>query len=262
MFTLMKPSIAIIGSGNVATNLGLALHQNGFSISVVYSKNLANAQTLAKQLNAKATDKLSAVSPQLNWYIIAVKDDAISHVSEQLTVDGLVVHTSGSVPMHVLQKHKRNGVFYPLQTFTKSTPVSFSGVPILIEATHQPDLEMLHNIAAVLSNNVLEVSSTQRQMLHVAAVFANNFTNHLMGVAKDLLAQYQLPQNLLDELILRTANQAVNNNPFLVQTGPVARNDMETVSTHIQLLQQNPQYRQVYELLSQSIARTSNEKKV
>jgi len=258
----MKPTIALIGSGNVATNLGLALQKHGYAVTVVYSKSLAHAQTLAKQLKATATDILSAIPTNLDLYILAVKDDVLGNVSSQLKVKGLVIHTSGSVPLQILSAHKHRGVFYPLQTLTKKTPIAFKAVPILLEASTTKDLQLLHEIASELSNDVLEVSSTQRQMLHVAAVFANNFTNHLMGVAKDLLAQYQLPEHLLDELIQRTAKQAITHHPFSVQTGPVARNDMETVSMHIQLLQQNPQYRQVYEMLSQSIARSLQEKKV
>lgn len=258
----MKPTIALIGSGNVATNLGLALQKQGHSVLVVYSKTLEQAQVLAKQLKATATDTLAAIPTNLDLYILAVKDDALASVSSQLHVKGLVVHTSGSVPLQLLSAHKHRGVFYPLQTLTKKTPIAFKAIPLLLEASTPKDLQLLHQIASELSNEVLEVSSNQRQMLHVAAVFANNFTNHLMGIAKDLLAQSQLPSHLLDELIQRTAKQAVIHHPFSVQTGPVARNDMETVSTHIQLLQQNPQYRQVYELLSQSIARTLQEKKV
>ncbi len=258
----MKPTIALIGSGNVATNLGLALKKQGYSVLVVYSKTLANAQVLAKQLKATATDTLAAIPTNLDLYILALKDDVLASVSSQLHVKGLVVHTSGSVPLQILSAYKHRGVFYPLQTLTKKTPIAFNTIPLLLEASTPKDSQLLHQIASELSNEVLEVSSNQRQMLHVAAVFANNFTNHLMGIAKDLLAQSQLPSHLLDELIQRTAKQAVNHHPFSVQTGPVARNDMETVSTHIQLLQQNPQYRQVYELLSQSIARTLQEKKV
>ena len=255
--------VAIIGSGQVATCLAQALHAKGFCIDTVYSRNLNNAQALANKFaGVKAISNLQQLNTQLNLYVIAVSDDAIAEVASHLKVNGLVVHTSGSVSITSLNNQLRFGVFYPLQTITKNTSPDFTQVPILIEANTHADELLLAQLADIISTRVLLANSQQRQSLHLAAVFANNFTNHIMGIAKHILQQSNLPDDLLNPLILQTAQNAINNNPFDVQTGPVMRNDLETINTHLNLLQQFPQYRQVYELLSGSIGVLKQQKKV
>ncbi|MCC7532964.1 MAG: DUF2520 domain-containing protein [Bacteroidia bacterium] len=254
----MSPAIAIIGSGNVATQLGLALQSKGLNIACVYSKTHNNAIALTQLLNTKAVQFINEIPNDLDWYIIAVNDDAIAAVSAQLNVNGIVTHTSGSVSIEVLCKHERRGVFYPLQTITKNANVDFSAINILVESADENDAILIKKYAKLLSDKVLEVSSAQRQMLHVAAVFANNFTNHLMGIAKEILETKNLPTNLLDDLILQTANKATLQHPFSIQTGPKARNDIKTIEKHIELLQSNPDYLRLYLLLTESIGSKTN----
>ncbi|MCZ2141353.1 MAG: DUF2520 domain-containing protein [Bacteroidia bacterium] len=254
----MSPAIAIIGSGNVATQLGLALQNKGLNIACVYSKTHNNAIALAQLLDTKAVQFINEIPNDLDWYIIAVNDDAIAAVSAQLNVNGIVTHTSGSVSIKVLCKHERRGVFYPLQTITKNANIDFSAINILVESADENDAILIKKYAKLLSDKVLEVSSAQRQMLHVAAVFANNFTNHLMGIAKEILETNNLPTNLLDDLILQTANKATLQHPFSIQTGPKARNDINTINKHIELLQSNPDYLRLYLLLTESIGSKTN----
>jgi predicted short-subunit dehydrogenase-like oxidoreductase (DUF2520 family) len=261
MYTIQK--IGIIGSGNVATCLAHALQAKGFFIDTVFSRDITHAQNLASQLHGtKATNNLHALDVNLDVYFMAVTDDAIIKTASQIKLNGLVVHTSGSVGLAALETQPRRGVFYPLQTITKNTAPNFEQVPILIEAADKTDENILLQLATSLSNRALLANSEQRQSLHLAAVFANNFTNHLMGIAKQILQQSNLPNDLLNPLILQTAQNAINNNPFDVQTGPVMRNDLETINTHLNLLQHYPQYRQVYELLSGSIGALKHQKKV
>lgn len=248
----MKTSV-IIGSGNVATCFAKAFVNKGVSIAAVYSRNLNHAQQLADAVGGVATNNFNKLPTGADLYVIAVSDNAIESVSKQLKVTGLVVHTSGCTAMDALKNNKRYGVFYGLQTFNKNTLTDLSHVPFLIEASNDKDEKLLKQFASNISTNVQVANTKQRQALHVAAVFANNFSNHLFVIAKQLLEQHQLSFDLLKPIILQTAQNAVTHNPVDVQTGPVVRNDTDTIATHLEVLQKYPEYRQIYELLSQSI---------
>ncbi|MCU0422687.1 MAG: DUF2520 domain-containing protein [Bacteroidia bacterium] len=249
----MINQIVIIGSGNIATCISKAFKSKGLEINQVYSRNLAHAVELAELVSAQAIDDLTKINPNADLYLIAVKDDAIEYVSNHLEVKGIVVHTSGSTPIDVLHKHKKHGVFYPLQTIKKEHQPEFITMPILIEGNHEFELKALHELAEKLSGQVYEVTTRQRQSLHIAAVFANNFTNHMLAMAKQLMQDNELDFELLKPLIIRTALNAVENDPLKVQTGPVMRKDSATIEMHLDLLRNKPTYRQVYEMMSQSI---------
>ena len=248
-------SVVIIGSGRAATCIGKALRQKGIEIVAVYSRNIHHARVLAKELNAFATDSIQNLPDHADLYLIAVSDEAIHGISQQLNVNGLIVHTSGSADLEALEHKKRAGVFYALQTFNKHIQPDFTEIPILIETNNNADGKLLKHLASRLSNRIYEVNSKQRQALHVAAVFANNFTNHLFGVARTLLENNNLPFELIVPLMQQTTENAIHNHPFDVQTGPVVRKDYGTIMIHIELLKDYPEYRQLYELLSQSIVK-------
>lgn len=248
-------SVVIIGSGNVATLLGMAFLQAGLRIEAVYSRHAANAEVLAGKLHTQAVAQLHDLPRNAGLYLVAVKDEAIADVAQQLgQVNGLVVHTSGSTPLSVLSRHKRHGVFYALQTFNKNNPVELTSVPFLIEASSETDQQLLMKLASLFSNNVQAATTAQRQALHVAAVFANNFTNHLYAVSKALLDEQQLPFDLLKPLIERTVDNALQGDPAALQTGPAIRNDRNILGLHLQLLEKHPRWREVYEVISRSIA--------
>jgi predicted short-subunit dehydrogenase-like oxidoreductase (DUF2520 family) len=247
-------SAIIIGSGNVATHLGKALKRSGITIDVVYSRNLEHAEQLASRLGAVPYTDLKLVPSHADLYLIAVKDAAIEEVSLQLTVnDGLVVHTSGITPMSVLKIHKRHGVFYPLQTLTKNVEPDLKNIPLLIEASNEHDQRALELIAATISEKVFTITSEQRQFVHLAAVFANNFSNHLYAIAEQITQAHQIPFEILKPLILETARKVQEHDPLTIQTGPAIRNDQPTIEQHLLLLKQTPEFRQMYELLSRSI---------
>ncbi len=250
----MSKSIVIIGSGNVATHLGNALKQGGFSVDIVYSRDGQKATALAHQLGAIPYTQLELLPTHADLYLIAVKDAVIEDVAGLLpVVDGLVVHTSGTTPMSVLAKHKRAGVFYPLQSLSKNTPVSIGDIPLLLEATHAGDLAILESIAKQCGATTLTVNSEDRKTVHLAAVFANNFSNYLYTVAEQILSTKGISIDILKPLILETARKVQHHAPSKVQTGPAMRNDIPTMEMHLKLMEQMPQYQKIYELLSKGI---------
>ncbi|MEY3678720.1 MAG: hypothetical protein RI924_861 [Bacteroidota bacterium] len=247
--------IVLLGSGRVATQLGRALQKAGEEIIQIYSPTAAHATALAKALNTDFTSDLADLRTDADLYIISVKDDAIPALIQNLSLENkLLVHTSGSSPMALLeQASERIGVFYPLQTFSFEREVDFSTVPLLIESNDSELLKTLQNLGAKLSSKVLEADSKQRMVLHVAAVFACNFSNHLFAIAQQLLAKHQLDFELIRPLIAETALKVQSNLPTEVQTGPAIRKDELSIQKHLDLLKDQPQLQEIYRLLSQSI---------
>lgn len=246
--------IVLLGSGRVATQLGLALQQAGEEIVQVFSPTQAHASALAEKLRALAVSQLSEVRTDADLYIISVKDDAISELASSLKVNGIVVHTSGSTDLSILAPSSNQiGVFYPLQTFSEQKRVDFSEVPLALEANKPEVLGVLKKLAKKLSRQVIEMNSEQRMILHVAAVFACNFSNHLYTIAQQLLASQNLDFNLLRPLIAETAAKVQQSLPGEVQTGPAIRKDEKILQKHLNLLSKNPPLQEIYRLLSQSI---------
>lgn len=246
--------ITLIGAGNVAWHLGRIL-ANRHVVDAVFSRNHGNAQLLGSRIGCFSTDSLSELPTDSDIYMIAVSDDAVEAVGKQLAwVKGLVVHTSGSVPMDVLSSLPRYGVFYPFQTFSKQNEIEFEQIPILVEASHHFDLEILKHLAASLSQRVGEVSSLQRQKLHVAAVFASNFSNYLYGIADQMMQQTGLPFELLHPLMVETTRKACAMHPHQGQTGPAVRGDTAVILRHLELLKGREHWHDIYKLLSEGIA--------
>lgn len=245
--------IILLGSGRVATQLGLALQNAGEEIVQVYSPTQAHAADLAKKLNAAAISSISALRKDADLYIISVKDDAIASIAKNLDLPNkLIVHTSGSTSMDVLAS-ANIGVFYPLQTFSFEKEVDFKDVPIAIESNNPESLNVLSGLAQQLSSRVIKLDSKQRMTLHVAAVFACNFSNHLFAIAQHLLESQQLDFDLIRPLIAETAAKAQEHLPATVQTGPAIRKDEITLQKHLDLLKNEPHLQEIYRLLSQSI---------
>jgi predicted short-subunit dehydrogenase-like oxidoreductase (DUF2520 family) len=250
--------IVFIGSGNVATHLAIAFKAMGADILQIWSKDSRNAELLAALTKAEPITKWEYLDLHADCYIIAVKDDAISEVSNHLSeVSGIVLHTAGAVSLDALNGSGRgHGVLYPLQTFSKSKSVDLKNVPFCIEGDRQETLEKISAIAHLLSANVTEVSSDQRKILHLAAVFACNFSNHLYHLSSELLNQHNLKFDLLKPLILETALKVQSAAPNEVQTGPAIRNDNETMQKHLALLADDPKMQLIYEMLSSSIIKS------
>ena len=247
--------VVIIGSGNVAQHL-IAAFQNtqilGSEVELiqVYSRQKASVSHLVDL--EQITNDLDTLA-EADLYIIAVSDDAIGAISSQLPFKNrLVVHTSGSVPLHALDEDNRKGVFYPLQTFTKNKAVDFKIIPICLESENATDYQLLDKVAKSISEKVFAINSEQRKALHVAAVFVNNFTNHLYQIGQEICQEHQVPFEILKPLIAETANKIMVLSPEEAQTGPAKRNDTATIEAHEAFLSQ-ANHLNIYKTLTQSI---------
>ncbi|MBE7442212.1 MAG: DUF2520 domain-containing protein [Flavobacteriales bacterium] len=249
-------NISFIGSGNVASHLAIALFRNNFSIKQVFSKSFKNANSLAKKVNAQPIESMSQLSNNADLYIIAVPDDAIENIINQFPFkDKLLVHTSGSVNLESFSKKQFQhfGIFYPLQTFSKKIAVDFKHIPFCLEANTSANLKVIEKITKQLSDKVYHVNSEQRKSLHLAAVFACNFSNNMYQIAFDICQQNQLNFDILKPLIVETANKIVNQTPLEAQTGPAKRNDVKTIEKHLALLDNQKKYQEIYRLVTENI---------
>lgn len=249
-----KPTLVLVGAGNVATHLGAALQKAGFDIKAVYSKTEISAHRLAKALATAYTTSLDNL-PAADIYLVAVKDDALPEVAQQLKIgSGIIAHTCGSVDMDILKGSAASyGVLYPLQTFSKTREVNISQVPFCVEGCDEETTSKLEFVARSLSSNVHYLNSDQRQVLHVAAVFACNFTNHMYALAENILQQKHIPFNILLPLIEETAAKVKEHSPHAAQTGPAARGDQGIMQKHIELLKDDETAQAIYKLVSYSI---------
>jgi len=254
--------IIFLGAGNLATNLALELHKNKFHIAQIFSRSLESSKDLAVKLNTKFTNNISEVSKEADLYIISVKDDAISSIVDNFAPQNkLIVHTAGSISMDIFKYKAVNyGVFYPLQTFTKNKKADFSEIPICLEANSIENLTILKNIAQKLSSNVQIINSNQRKVIHLAGVFACNFTNHLLSIANEILENENISLDILFPLINESIQKAQTEKPHKIQTGPAIRNDQKVMQAHLALLEKNPNFAEIYKILSKSIFDFSQKK--
>ena len=251
-------SVVLIGAGNVATHLYKAL-QKAKDVSVLqwYNRNLKAILPFKNDVNV--TNNLNDLK-QADIYIIAVNDDAIKALSTQLPIKNrLVVHTSGSVSLHDLDKKHRRGVLYPLQTFTKNADIDFAEVPICIEIENKEDLKTLKELSGALGCKHYRVNSDQRAALHLAAVFVNNFTNQSYRIAHEITESKSVDFNILKPLIKETANKIELVSPYMAQTGPAKRDDKKTIKKHLKALDKDI-HKDIYELLTKSIKITHGKK--
>lgn len=254
---MVEIPITFIGAANVAWHLAQALDAAGHIVQEVYSRKPESASKLAANLyNASPTQSLDFSGSKAKLFIISVPDEAIPGISSQLILpnDCMVAHTSGTLPLETLEKHKSYGVFYPLQTFSKHKELDIQQVPFCIEASDEETEAILVDLAQSISNTVYLVNSAERKVLHVAAVFACNFTNHLLAIAHQITQKENLEFSLLHPLIVETINKALSSqNPANVQTGPAIRKDLKTLQNHLEFLQAYPTEQQVYKIISDSI---------
>jgi len=253
-------SISFIGSGNVATHLALALKKSGFDIREIYSRTFDNAFVLAQKVNGKAVHSIDKLNTDVDLYVISIPDGAIERVMDDFPeVHGIMAHTSGITPMKVLEKTPHFGVFYPLQTFSKKREPDMSSVPFCLEASSGKVLLKLKKVAAKLSDSVFEVNSDQRQYLHLAAVMVNNYSNYLFRMAFDILEAKGIDHALLMPLIEETISKIKTLHPSIAQTGPARRKDIETIEKHSQLMDEYPDYKELYEIFARQLTKKYNE---
>lgn len=247
--------VVLIGSGNVATHLGGALKTAGHDILQVWSRDADHASALAGILSAASTDNVCDLSDAGDIYILSVADDAIADMASKFPFqDKLLVHTSGTTELDAIKSGSaQTGVFYPLQTFSKQKAVDFRNIPIVVEGSSEAISSLLLSIASDISDKAEIVNSERRKVLHLAAVFACNFSNHLYAIADKILAEQQLNFDLIRPLIAETAAKAQIYPPSQVQTGPAARKDFGTMERHLLYLESKQEWHKIYQVLSESI---------
>ncbi|WP_130802804.1 Rossmann-like and DUF2520 domain-containing protein [Acinetobacter ihumii] len=250
--------ISFVGSGKVATHLARACVQQ-HQIVQIMSRDLQHAKKLADQVEAEAINDEAQLNTEIDLLILAVSDQSIATVIQNIHArlsNVLIVHTSGSTDLKILSdRHPNAGVFYPLQTFSFEREVDWTETPIFIEAKHDESLNILNQLANSLSNRVYAYSSSQRLSLHLAAVFASNFSNACYDMAKQIVDLERVDFSLLYPLMLETAKKATQYDPVQMQTGPAVRNDHNILAMHQHLLQQanRSDLKEIYAVLSQAI---------
>lgn len=254
----IRPSIVLIGSGNVGTQLGKRLYKKGQNIVQVFSRKAEKAEKLAKAIHSEYTNDLSQIKPKADLYILAVHDDYIGSIAKSLSgiisTKSFITHTSGSTPSTVIKPYfKRFGVFYPLQTFNIGKKPAWSKIPICLHSSKNSDLKLLKKIADSISQKVYFLTDEQRGVAHVAAVFANNFSNHVFTIAQQILYEENLPFDLVRPLILETAEKIRNANPSEMQTGPAVRGDDATIQRHLKYLKKDEKLKEIYTIMTEHI---------
>ena len=246
--------VSIIGSGNTATVLGRLLKQKDHLINEIIGRNKITVEQLAEELNANAVFDLKLLNKKSDVFIIAVKDDVVADVAKQLKLDEkIIVHTAGSVQMSVFNETSKNyGVLYPLQSLRKEINY-LPGIPFLIDGNNDATKETIYRLASTISNSVTIADDVKRLQYHLSAVIVSNFTNHLFTLAKDYCNQIKIDFNLLLPLIEETVNRLRSYEPSAMQTGPAIRNDETTMQLHLQMLNDFPQVKNIYEVISKSI---------
>ncbi|PVZ09818.1 Rossmann-like and DUF2520 domain-containing protein [Porphyromonas loveana] len=250
--------IVLIGSGNLATQTALALSEAGHPPVQVWSRRQANAEQLATMLpQATATDNMGELLCDADLYLLAVSDHALASVAASMPVtQGVWAHTAGSIPLSVLvPHHAAAGVFYPLQTFSRERRVDYMSIPIYIEGSNETVTTLLETVGQSISREVHRTTSEQRLYLHLAAVWACNFTNHLYALSEQLLQEHGLPRQALAPLIAETAAKVQTMSAQEAQTGPAKRNDTNVLQKHLDLLADHPDRLELYRALSDSIIR-------
>ncbi|MEI7500650.1 MAG: DUF2520 domain-containing protein [Bacteroidota bacterium] len=247
--------IVLIGAGNLATHLGMALYRNKFNVVQVYNRSPLKGRKLAAKVGAEFIADIRTITLNADIYILAVTDTVIGEIAMKLTLkDQLVVHTAGTIDMNVLAEASENiGVFYPVQTFSGRRKVDFKRVPLCLEANSKYSESQLTDFANIISRNVRLVDSTNRKIIHLSAVFASNFTNFMNVIAEDLLNDHEISFKLLKPLIKRTFQNIKSDNLFRYQTGPAFRGDGQVLQKHRELLSAHPEYLELYNLISNNI---------
>ncbi len=256
----MIKRITIIGAGNVATHLSTGLHKAGLTIVEIYSPDSGKSATIAEKVSSKVCNDIEKLSPDSDLYLLCIPDRFITEVSLKIPrTDGIVAHTSGITPINNIKSHKNKGVFYPLQTFSANRKIALKNIPFCIEASSEYVYDELFRTASLLSSNVKKVETEQRQYLHLAAVFVNNFVNFMYSAGKEILNDKNLSYDILLPLIEETAKKIKTVSPDKAQTGPAKRNDITTMEMHKKMLGNKIELIELYDKISNLIIKKYNE---
>ncbi len=258
------PSVCVLGCGNLGTHLVQALYHAGYPILQLYSRTVESATALSNLVgNAPFTTDLSKLTMSADLYICALKDSVLHEVLAKTPLRGKrIVHTAGSMPLSLLSEFTdEGGVFYPMQSFSKAKPVDFSVIPIFVEATNGEMKKLLVDMASHISKSVNLLDTEGRKQLHLAAVFASNFSNHMYAIASEQLCKLGLPFEVLLPLIDETCAKIHSLSPVEAQTGPAVRYDLNVITAQKERID-NPLQQKIYELVSQSIHEMASQNEV
>ena len=249
--------VTLIGAGNLATQLGKSLKKAGVIISQVYSRTEDSARTLGELLEAEWLTDIKALRDEADIYIFSVKDSVLCELISEVCKgrgDKLFLHTAGSMPMSCFEgKALRYGVFYPMQTFSKTKDVDFERIPVFIEGNSIETEDVIRSLANKLSQRVIRLSSADRKYLHLAAVWACNFTNYCYTVASDILGEHSIPFDVMLPLINETTDKIQKISPMEAQTGPAVRGDRNVMNKQLELMNGKEDLQELYQMLSKGI---------
>ena len=249
--------VTLIGAGNLATQLGKSLKKAGVVISQVYSRTEDSARTLGELLEAEWLTDIKALHDEADIYIFSVKDSVLCELISEVCKgrgDKLFLHTAGSMPMSCFEgKALHYGVFYPMQTFSKTKDVDFERIPVFIEGNSIETEDVIRSLANKLTQRVIRLSSADRKYLHLAAVWACNFTNYCYTVASDILGEHGIPFDVMLPLINETTEKIQKISPKEAQTGPAVREDRNVMSKQLELMNGKEDLQELYKMLSKGI---------
>ncbi len=249
--------VVCIGAGKLAHQLMPVLEEAGCEVIQVFNRSEPAGQSLCKKLKSAAfTSSVHDIIPDADLYFLAVADDAVQivadHLHSTIASSAIVVHCSGVLGVEVLP-FSRKAAFYPLQTFSTDHEVSWRWIPLIITTSDEEAWKTLEAIATSISTSVYRMTDDQKSVLHVAAVFTNNFSNHMLTLAEQICLEHNLPFEMLKPLILETFSKAILNGPKENQTGPAVRGDQKTIEKHLKLIGDHPQMVDIYKAITASI---------
>lgn len=251
--------VTLVGAGNVAHNFGKAFRQAGYLIHEIYSRTTKSAVLLSQTLNCNFITDLSLLDKNTDLIVISVNDDALPEVLDKIKIKNIpIVHTSGSNPISIFKEKgfKNFGIFYPVQSFSKNETESLIPIPICVEGSNEETENLLLSFASSVSKKVYVLNSEKRKALHIAAIFANNFTNHMYHIAHELLSKHKISFEIIRPIIEKTSDKIKTDTPKNAQTGPAARKDNMVIQDHLKFLSKFDEYQEIYRLMTDSILKS------
>lgn len=257
----MENQIVIIGSGNIAYHMALAFNKTNVKIGQIWSRNKEHAAEIASLIGCNYESDPNKIQKDALLYLICVSDSAIEDILKKIDFNGnTIAHMSGNTPVGLLKGYSDSyGVAYPLQSFTKYSQLDYKDIPFFVEGNDEYTLTKLKNILMNISPHVMEMTSKDRELIHLSAVFANNFTNHMYTIANELLNQNNFNIDILKPLIKETTQKILKLSPIMAQTGPAVRNNQQVIDRHIELLSNNEGWKKIYTFVTNSIQNSNNE---
>lgn len=251
-------SVFFIGSGRIAAHLAEAFSKTDIELKGVHSRTPSNAKAFAEKYQIPFFEDIQNIPKDADVYILAVNDDQIEFVSSLIHVNGIVAHCSGLKDLNSIKNSANKAVIWPLQSFSKDKKLNFKEIPILLEANSDENYRIIEALTERISHKLIECSCEKRMFYHLAAVFVNNFSNHLFVQAEEILTQQNLDYKLLLPLMKESIEKLNYLSPKDAQTGPASRGDESTMSKHLNLLSENKTAKEIYTLLSHSIQNHQN----